>query len=128
MDNEIVGLLFLIYFIGWTALAIISTVHIRLCKIDEDKRKWELRYGIAIGLFVTGMGAVVLTIWKQYIGVAVWLLAGTFIMFMNIRNLKRQIQSTDPIYIDPDLRRHFSDSQSANAALREYLSLKTRSP
>ena len=85
MNRDPAAFIFIVYFVVWTVLAIISTVHLRTLRNPKDKQKWSDRYTLIVGGFVLGTMCTISVLWKQYTMIPVFLLVGGLIAFLNLR-------------------------------------------
>ena len=75
------------YYIAiWVALAVGSWLVIRSQPTPRDKKRWSDRVAIVAGVFVTGFICWFLILWKDYVGIPIFMGAGILITVLNVRN------------------------------------------
>jgi predicted RNA-binding Zn-ribbon protein involved in translation (DUF1610 family) len=83
--EDLTALCFVAYFIVWGILAVGSWLKIRSCPTPQEKKKWSDRLCVVVGIFVTASMCFFLVLWRQYIGIPIFVAAGVAITFLNLR-------------------------------------------
>jgi Na+/H+ antiporter NhaD/arsenite permease-like protein len=86
MKEDPASPMFLAYLVGWVVLAVGSWLHVRSRPTPQEKKRWSDRWCILAGIFVTVFMCLILVVWKQYVGIPIFLAAGIGITLLNLRN------------------------------------------